>query len=595
MKNIANFAIAWLLIYQIARWVIGKDAFNIKALLPKVLVSTVLVNMSWFVMGAAIDLSNIGTAAVGAIPQAFFKTNKKSEMEMKSLLATVQDTVRVQLECKNPIVAVNKNQTEGRDYKLDQVWSRFNDMSGPLIFMWMSIFRLQEFNILDEETSTRSDLSLAWIIKIFILIMFLAPIIALFVINLKRVLYLRIIIIFSPLLVIFNDKGLSKMPKVEGKVGWNSINDLLSLKEVVGMIFAPVLTIAGMAITLILTSSMFYVLGGAPKNVTDEKKPVTRVSVPLGQGASIAREAEDTSSFTAPGTNVILQGDLFKDIADFAWGVVWYVILVTMSILLLRWVVGITANTSKIASSTYDGIMKLGKSLVAWAKVIPMWWMGEKVSLWWLAWAPQALMNKYKGKFQDKQTNERQTLARKFWETGVWSLIEKGLGVDFWKLNDIGEGVVTELWNFKGDSISEYLGAIKEKAAEQGKTEITVSSWANLKTLLTKYASNNPNLIKKINSNSTTYGLTDSEKQALRKFNPDQADKLFNITEDLGKAFIKVVSAELTGSALTWTINERSVLFASDSQQKKATPESSNPTDTPDAPETPKASSEWTT
>ncbi len=532
-------------------------------------------------MGAAIDLSNIWTAAVGAIPQAFLKTNKINETQMRELLATAKDTIKVQLECKDPIVAENKTNSEKKDYKLDKVWARFNDMSGPLMFMGMSIFRLQEFNITNDTTGSRSDLSLSGIIKIFILVMFLAPIIALLLINLKRVVYLWIIIIFSPLLVLFNDKGLSKMPKLEGKVWWNSINELVSIKEIVGMIFAPMFTIAGMAITLILTSSMFFVLGWA---TTKENTDPGRVSIPLGNGASITRENKETNSFITPGSSITFQGDIFSDVAKFAWGTVWYLILVTMTILLLRWVLWISANTSKIAASTYDGVMKLGKSLTLWAKFIPMWWMGEKVSLGWLAWSPQALMNNYKSKMQDKQTEEKQTLTRKFWETGLWQFFENNYGLSFWEINDIEDGTVSRLSNSWGDNFSAYLGKLKEEVTKFGKTKITVSSWAKLKKLLTKYASENPSSITSLRS-KPGYSLTPGEQQALSKFDVKQADKLFSTTEDLGKAFIKVVTAELTGSALRWNITDSSVLFASESQKAKDAPEST------DTPETPKASS----
>lgn len=569
MKNIANFLIAFLFIYQIAKWVVGKDAFNIKALLPKILVSTVLVNMSWFIMGAAIDLSNIGTATIGAVPQAFFKNNKESEAQMKKLLATVSDTVKVQMECKQPVVSENKENTADKNYKLDLVWARFNDMSGPLMYMGMSIFRLQEFNFADEETANRSDLSMAWIIKIFILLMFLAPMIALLLINLKRVVYLRIVIIFSPLIIVFHEKfGMSKMPKIDGKVGWNNIGDLLSIKEVVGMIFAPVLTIAGMAITLILTSSMFYVLGGNPNATADKNTSISRVSVPLGQGASIARESQDTSSFTAPWTNIILQGDLFKDVADFAWGAVWYFILVTMSILLLRWILGITANTSKIAASTYDGVMKLGKSLVMGAKFIPMWWPGEKVSLWWLAWAPQALMDKYKGKQDAKTRAEIQRLSAKFGETGIWQLIQNSSGINFGETTDITNEIASQMWTNYQNDFPRYLWELKDKLKDWGQSKITVSSWELLKKLLTKYATTNINAIRELSSSWTKYNLTPKELKALSSFDGSNSDKLFDTTGDLWTAFVKVISMELNNKSLDGKITGSSILFASNSKTK---------------------------
>ncbi|MEI7477672.1 MAG: hypothetical protein WCJ81_04060 [bacterium] len=52
-----------------------KDYFHVGKELPPLLLASVLINMSWFLMGALIDLSNVATAAVGSLPQTFIQGN----------------------------------------------------------------------------------------------------------------------------------------------------------------------------------------------------------------------------------------------------------------------------------------------------------------------------------------------------------------------------------------------------------------------------------------------------------------------------------------------------------------------------------------
>ncbi len=111
-------------------------------------------------------------------------------------------------------------------------------MSGPLLFIGSSIFRLHDFGNINAEITKVSDFSIALMIKIIVMIMFIAPLAALFVINLKRIFYIWVRIIFSPFIVLF------EVLKMSGGAA-KSIQDSLSLslKEVIGLIMQPIFTI----------------------------------------------------------------------------------------------------------------------------------------------------------------------------------------------------------------------------------------------------------------------------------------------------------------------------------------------------------------
>lgn len=73
MKNIANFVLGFLFLFSILKSFFTKDTYDLKKMLPRFLVSGILIQMSRFMMGAFIDLANIATAAVGSFPTQFIQ------------------------------------------------------------------------------------------------------------------------------------------------------------------------------------------------------------------------------------------------------------------------------------------------------------------------------------------------------------------------------------------------------------------------------------------------------------------------------------------------------------------------------------------
>lgn len=92
---------------------------------------------------------------------------------------------------------------------IESMFGKFNDMSGPLLFMGASIFRFQDYDIMNKDISDWKNFSIGLFIKLFLLIAFTVPMAALIVINVIRVFRLWIWIAFAPLAAIarsFDDK-----------------------------------------------------------------------------------------------------------------------------------------------------------------------------------------------------------------------------------------------------------------------------------------------------------------------------------------------------------------------------------------------------
>ncbi len=85
---------------------------------------------------------------------------------------------------------------------IENMFGKFNDMSGPLMFIGASIFRFQDYNIMNQDITSWKNFTIGLFLKLFLLVAFCVPLFVLLVINLIRIFRLWIWIVFSPLAAI---------------------------------------------------------------------------------------------------------------------------------------------------------------------------------------------------------------------------------------------------------------------------------------------------------------------------------------------------------------------------------------------------------
>ena len=73
VKNLANFVLGFIFLYEILYYVIDPDRKMAKLkspreLIKKLFIAGVLVQLSWFIMMVAVDISSVLTYTVGALP-----------------------------------------------------------------------------------------------------------------------------------------------------------------------------------------------------------------------------------------------------------------------------------------------------------------------------------------------------------------------------------------------------------------------------------------------------------------------------------------------------------------------------------------------
>ncbi len=369
MKNIANFVLWFMLIVGILKSLFNKNVYEIKKELPKYLLASIMVNMSWFLMWALIDVANVATAAVAWFPQAIIGENVMKEKDFQKLTVSIPEKIMVKLgddadSCQNNVYASNVSTKT-----LDSVWARFNDMSWPLLFLWTSIYRFQSYCTLNQDITSFKNFTIAMILKVIVLLMFIAPLVALLLINIQRIFYLWLWIVFAPII------ALLEVMKV--KIDLGKMKDTFSIKEIIWLVFTPVFTVGWLSLVLIMSTGMYYVMWGTPGQ-TPSTTPVSHVYA----GAEITSSKElSTFHNTTAGSEVAFIGDVFWDLAWYAGWFIGYLIITSFTIMLLWAIVKMSVSSSKIASSTYNSVIWLGSKLASWLQIVPIGG-GKTVSLW---------------------------------------------------------------------------------------------------------------------------------------------------------------------------------------------------------------------
>lgn len=455
MKNFANFTLWFMLVFKIAKSLFTKDAFSIKKELPNFLLASIVVNMSWFLMGTLIDVANVATAAVGSFPQALLSENVIKSADYDNLNVSIPDKICVNLDKWEQKCSETFTTTQ----KIDRIRARFNDMSWPLLYIGSSIYRFQEYNLTNQETNSASSLMTGTIIKLLMLLMYIAPILALFVINLKRIFYLWLRIVFSPIIVLWEILNIGALKKM-----WDWA---FSVKEILWMVFQPVFVIGWMAIVLILGVSMFQVMWWHPGSVNKTEQ----ISKVFGSAEIISAPGSSTFHSTTAWSEITFVWDIFKDIAWYAGWLVWYLIITTFVIMLLWAVVKMSTSSSKIAWWTFDKITWLGKDLITGMNIIPVW--ASKVSL-------ASMMNSVNPesgenmltKSINKFTNDKNTAANKaLW----WAFYNSSLGK--WMQNIYGKNS----FSYRNNPVRDIGDDEQNKVHE-----LSESNWLNMQSFTWK-------------------------------------------------------------------------------------------------------------
>ncbi len=268
MRTFANFTIGfwflWLVLQEVFQFGTGDSQSSLSSKVGKFLLAGVGINVSRFVIGALLDISTILIATIGAFPSIFLSTEATPLINTTSVLALKQEIPVVML-----LSSSAENTTTQKDmYELkpiftggaygrhmddeaflDYITPQHNSLGWPLVFIGMSILKLQNYSQLTQPEWMEKTI-MATIIRFGVLVLYSIIMIVLVVVNLVRIGFIWIVVMMSPFIVIVRTIG--KDIGIPDNLLWNN----LSFDAIWDYMFRPVIITAYMSLMFVLVIAM---------------------------------------------------------------------------------------------------------------------------------------------------------------------------------------------------------------------------------------------------------------------------------------------------------------------------------------------------
>lgn len=255
IRNFANFLLVVVLLYKIIEWMIKSDTTALKKVISKVLVAGVLVQASWFIIAATLDISNIVTSTLGTLPGQIISTTPEvagdfSQNSHIFFQKHIQFNINTKKGTKAEPIEI-ENMGEAEQAKVtDMLLPTYKSLSGPLLFLGISVLKIQDYTYNEHEGYDFSDLLIDVGIDGLVLLIFSVSLLLLFVFNFLRVFVLWIIIPFSPLLIVLKVLDIAKLKNSQ------SIWAFLDPWRIVKLIFMPAIFVTYLSVILLFIVSI---------------------------------------------------------------------------------------------------------------------------------------------------------------------------------------------------------------------------------------------------------------------------------------------------------------------------------------------------
>ncbi len=266
MKNFANYTLWFLFLYVVIKSIIQQDWATeiIKKQLIWFVLAWVLIQASWFLIWAVIDISTIAVTTIWAIPWQIIQSDMSLQKKLGEMNAWWWIELKSTWQIMTWIVMTfnpNKILQDGEQYittepialdkpitqdnYLDMILPSYNTISWPLIFFGTSIFQFQDYSFSNPDTTSSRKWLMEFALNLLIIVIYSLAMFALVIINFFRIFFLWIVIIFSPFIVLLSIfTKMEILPKIE----WMEV---ISIWNIINLIFKPVIFMAYISIMMI--------------------------------------------------------------------------------------------------------------------------------------------------------------------------------------------------------------------------------------------------------------------------------------------------------------------------------------------------------
>ncbi len=361
-KNFANFALVGIVLWTVIKGLIGKDGVKPMDIIKKTLIAAVLIQASRFIMGALVDISNVAVTAIAAFPASFIQNNPERENTIAGDVRTKMIGAKVMVDMTAPSNSVQiQNNTQNmttttNDQALAAILPDANSISGPLVYLGMSVFRFQEYLV---QTTTPADIkwqTINFSLKVVILVFYTVMMALICVANRLRINFLQLFIIIGPFVVLANVFSLSV-----GGDGDKWMGKWLKMSTFMDMLLKPVVFVAALSMILIFIVSIQNIM--------------TWGNLPALNGVKIDTQSWSSSLAVQWVSTVEVNGNMFSDLGNTSKNA-FADIIVFLLAAFLTWELVKISLTSWPDSPIKSVMWKATEGLEKWFLTRPLiWWL----------------------------------------------------------------------------------------------------------------------------------------------------------------------------------------------------------------------------
>lgn len=378
-RTFANYTIWFIFLYHILKYLLIPSAKTKSptGIIKDLLITSVLIQASWFLVMATIDISTISLATISSLPSQVISDSQHlqnefiTEMKKNQIIGNALnkkapkatyinsfsdrfDTLRKVHGWESIDIDQNSLQNISEETLVDAILPKPDNLAGPLTYMWFTVFKthnfLRDYNIKDAnciEALTKTIISL--ILDAWMIILYAFSLAILVIILIVRTLYLWIFIALSPIIILLSTKLLD--------IG--KISSFLDWKKILKLIFQPVLFALWISIMF-----LFIVVVQGFFHAQNERVNFDNGSITIKENSQVTESKKNYSSELSIGENAkffVTQG------AKSLWDILLWILTLAM----MRYFIKL-AITSKTGISGLDSFTKN----ISWLMETAAWNIG---------------------------------------------------------------------------------------------------------------------------------------------------------------------------------------------------------------------------
>ena len=352
VRTFVNFLVWFWFLKLIASALISSDIKWLAQDILRLIFAAILIQASWFIIAALVDLWTVTTAAIWSLPRIVFEETRKDNGTIIRVPDVVVKDGWVDVKSQDYTVGGMTN------FDIETILPNADSISWPLLFLWVWLLNLPGATIIPDTSAELSQKVTTSLIKLIVIWMYVLPIFILWIVCVVRLFRLRIWIVMSPLIMFEWAMTMWGWKWVL----WKELSDKTlhsSPWDVLWLIFMPTVVVACLSVWVIVATTMMFVIGNR-WDYADAWNSNLWTILP-GDGKIDWKAATSEVDWS-----------LFKNVWYRSAGIMGELILTIFTIAMLRWLVKVWFSVSSVISGISDKLFSFAGKMISSTPIIPL-------------------------------------------------------------------------------------------------------------------------------------------------------------------------------------------------------------------------------